>query len=118
MSATVSRRLFWSMTVLSLGLILALGAVLAGYLVLDRPGDAPAAVVERIQLGRADDGTVPTTATSGLTEAEKLSSLFEHAAGRVRSAVVYIQVDLGESAGVWDRPFFNDAPRQSVGSGV
>lgn len=75
-------------------------------------------MVERIQLGRSDVPVSSATAPD-VANAEQLSALFKLAAGRVRESVVYIQVDIDEGAGgVWDRPFFNEGPRQSVGSGV
>ena len=119
MDSSVSRRLFWSVTILSFGLIIGLGAVLTNVLLTQGGDQRPAAIVERIQLGRAADVAVPSTAAGTVSDAETLSALFKQAAGRVKGAVVYVQVDLGESAvGIWERRFFNDLPRQSVGSGV
>lgn len=88
-------------------------------LLVDSDQNRPAVMVERIQLGRSGDVPVSSATAPDVASAEQLSALFKLAAGRVRESVVYIQVDIDEgSGGVWDRPFFNDGPRQSVGSGV
>ncbi len=100
-------------------MIILLAVVVARTLLFDSGDRRPAVMVERIQLGRAGDVPVSSATAPEVANAEQLSALFKQAAGQVRESVVYIQVDIDEGAGgVWDRPFFNDGPRQSVGSGV
>jgi Do/DeqQ family serine protease len=119
MNTLVSKKLFWTVSVVSFVLIAALGAVLASVLVKQRQREQISPVIERIQIGRSSTGVADQTAN--LASAAELSSLFKDAASRVKDAVVYIQVDLDSETDAregWERRFFHRSPRQSVGSGV
>lgn len=117
MNTAVSRRLFWAVTVLSLSLIVILALVLANVVRQQKQVQRSVPVVEKIELGRVADPIAPSVGTA--TDAETLSSLFQQAVGRVRDAVVYIQVDVGGGSDPgWEERFFQPSPRQSVGSGV
>lgn len=116
MNTAVSRRLFWGVTVLSLSLIVILALVLANVVRQQKQVQRSVPVVEKIELGRVADPIAPSVGTA--TDAETLSSLFQQAVGRVRDAVVYIQVDVGGGSDPgWEERFFQPSPRQSVGSG-
>ncbi len=119
MNTPVSRKLFWTVTIVSFVMIAALSVVLATVLFNQRESSRIAPVIERIQIGRSS--VQPAGRPANLSSADELSSLFKDAAGEVKGAVVYIQVDLGgdsEAAEGWERRFFHRSPRQSVGSGV
>ncbi len=118
MDRSVSRRLFWTVSVISFGLI----GLLAFFVINVMLGDEatrPARDVEVVQLGRYAPPTGDAARTT-LANPEGLSQLFKEAADRVRDAVVYVQVevDAREDDGVWEHRFFRRSPRQSVGSGV
>ena len=119
MNTPVSKKLFWTVTVVSFMLITVLSVVLVGVLVEHRDFEQSAPVIEHIQIGHSSATTSDNTAN--LANAAELSSLFKDAASRVKDAVVYIQVELegdAESREGWERRFFHRSPRQSVGSGV
>lgn len=119
MNTPVSRRLFWTVTIVGFVMITVLSIVLISVLVGQRQAGYLSPVIERIQIGRSTS-QVPHR-PADLASAEELSALFKDAASRVKDAVVFIQVDLvgGDSdRDGWERRFFHRSPRQSVGSGV